>query len=262
MSSGRICILDTDGGFVRVLQKRAAAAGWDSRVLVTAPRLDDLVAMRMKALVFDIDRLGPGSWDFLEQVCSALPDLGVVVCSGQSTVSQRVRALRIGADDWISKPCHPEEVLARVEAVVRRHRRAQAKPDVGPLKVGEVEIRADQYQAFVGAKNAELTKREFELLLLLAEANGAVLEREEIYQRTWGYAMAHGDRSVDVYVRKLRNKLQRVSSGWSYINTHFGIGYRLHAEQLAETASGAESVERAELTEVLSDSIGRSEGDP
>jgi len=96
--------------------------------------------------------------------------------------------------------------------------------------VGEVEIRADQYQAFVGGVSIDLTRREFELIQLLAEAEGQVLQREEIYERVWGYAMVHGDRSVDVFVRKLRQKLERASPGWRYIHTHFGIGYRFAGE--------------------------------
>ena len=78
----------------------------------------------------------------------------------------------------------------------------------------------------------DLTRREFELIRLLAEAAGQVLQREEIYQRVWGYAMAHGDRSVDVFVRKLRQKLERSSPGWRYIHTHFGIGYRFAPESV------------------------------
>ena len=86
-----------------------------------------------------------------------------------------------------------------------------------------------------------LTRREFELLQLLAEAHGQVIEREEIYQKVWGYAMAHGDRSVDVFVRKLRQKLQRHSANWRYIHTHFGIGYRFdpggHRQLLTRSSS-------------------------
>src|ERR671932_255052 len=95
---------------------------------------------------------------------------------------------------------------------------------------GEMEIRGDQYQAFVGGQSLDLTRREFELLQLLADAAGQVLQREEIYQRVWGYAMAHGDRSVDVFVRKPRQKLEQASPMWRYIHTHFGIGYRFAAE--------------------------------
>ena len=146
-------------------------------------------------------------------------------------MSQRVRGLRAGADDWITKPTHPEEVLARVEAVIRRRKRSSDRSDVGPLVAGELEIRADQFQAFVGGRSIDLTRREFELLELLAQAQGKVLQREEIYQAVWGYAMAHGDRSVDVFVRKLRQKLETASPDWSYIHTHFGVGYRFQPER-------------------------------
>ena len=141
-----------------------------------------------------------------------------------------MRGLRLGADDWITKPAHPEEVAARIEAVVRRRKRSLPKADAGPVMAGEVEVRADQFQAFVASRSLDLTRREFELLQVLADNRGKVVEREDLYQRVWGYAMAHGDRSVDVFIRKLRAKLEKHSPGWAYIHTHFGVGYRFEPE--------------------------------
>jgi len=235
----RMAVLDSDTGFLQVLAKRLDGAGWQYRVLASPVPLDAMVAMRLNAVVLDPSVLGPQGWNYLEKLCARLPGLGVVVCTGQSSVAQRVRGLRLGADDWVTKPCHPEELIARVEAVVRRRKRAETRVDVGPVLVGEVEIRADQFQAYVGGVSVELTRREFELIQLLAEAHGQVMQREEIYQRVWGYAMVHGDRSVDVFVRKLRQKLERASSGWRYIHTHFGIGYRFDAEPAVEGAETA-----------------------
>jgi DNA-binding response OmpR family regulator len=226
MSELRLAILDSDSGFVRVLVKRAGDLGWQYRHLEAPPRTEEFVAMRVNALVVDLALLGANAWEFLERVSSALPGLGVVVCTGRSSVSQRVRGLRLGADDWVTKPCHPEEVLARVEAVVRRRKRASERIESGPLMAGELEVRADQFQAFVRGQSVDLTRREFEVLQLLAQAEGKVLQREEIYQAVWGYAMAHGDRSVDVFIRKVRQKLEKASPEWSYIHTHFGVGYR------------------------------------
>ncbi len=226
----RLAILDSDTGFLQVLGKRLESAGWQHRVIASPIPLDAIVAMRLNALVIDLAVLGPQGWTYLERLCGLLPGLGVVVCTGRSSVAQRVRGLRMGADDWVTKPCHPEELMARVEAVVRRRKRAEARVDNGPVVIGEVEIRADQFQAFARGASADLTRREFELIQLLADAEGQVLQREEIYQRVWGYAMVHGDRSVDVFVRKLRQKLEKVSPDWRYIHTHFGIGYRFHAE--------------------------------
>src|SRR3954451_633135 len=226
----RLAVIDSDTGFLQVLGKRLQGVGWPYRVLSTAVPLDAMVAMRLNAVVVDLAVLGPQGWTYLEKLCARLPGLGVIVCTGQSSVAQRVRGLRLGADDWLTKPCHPEELIARVDAVVRRRKRADVRVEKGPTVVGEVEIRADQFQAFVGGASVELTRREFELIQLLAEAEGQVLQREEIYQRVWGYAMVHGDRSVDVFVRKLRQKLERSSPSWRYIHTHFGIGYRFAAE--------------------------------
>jgi DNA-binding response OmpR family regulator len=232
MSDGsplRVAVLDHDSGFIQVLTKRMERLSWEHRVLATAIPSDHLVSMRLSALVVDLAILGPQAFDELDRFVSDLPGLPIVVCTGRSTVAQRVRGLRMGADDWITKPCHPEEVIARVEAVVRRRRRAEA-PLTSPVSIGEVEIRPDQYQAYVGGRSVDLTRREFELIQLLADAEGRVLEREEIYQRVWGYAMARGDRSVDVFVRKLRQKLDKASPDWRYIHTHFGVGYRFAAE--------------------------------
>jgi DNA-binding response OmpR family regulator len=234
-ATARLAVIDTDSGFLQVLVKRLDDADWEYRTLSGGAPVDELVAMKINALVVDLTVL-PDPWGFLERVCGMLPELGVVVCTPNSTVAQRVRGLRLGADDWISKPCHPEEVMARVEAVVRRRRRGRAVPDRGPLVAGELEVRPDRFQAFVSGNSVGLTRREFELLQLLADARGRVIEREEIYQRVWGYAMAHGDRSVDVFVRKLRRKLQRVSAGWQYIHTHFGVGYRFEPEPVAPAA--------------------------
>jgi DNA-binding response OmpR family regulator len=222
----RLAVIDDDSGFVTVLTKRAEAAGWQSRHITGPVPADELVAMKLNALVVDPRVLGSDAWAYLEQVCGALPQLGVIVCTERSTVAQRVRGLRLGADDWVTKPCHPEEVMARIEAVARRRRRSAPAADAGPVVAGELEIRPDQFQAFVSGQSLDLTRREFELLQLLVEARGTVLEREAIYQGVWGYAMAHGDRSVDVFVRKLRQKLARRSPSWEYIHTHFGVGYR------------------------------------
>src|SRR4029450_13516136 len=135
--------------------------------------------------------------------------------------------------------------MARIEAVVRRRKRAAARDDVGPLASGELEIRPDQYQAFVSGNSIGLTRREFELLQLLAEAHGQVIEREEIYQKVWGYAMAHGDRSVDVFVRKLRQKLQKHSANWRYIHTHLGSASRFHPEPIGSTEGATDVPELA-----------------
>jgi DNA-binding response OmpR family regulator len=225
----RLAVIDRDPGFMQVLSKRLDGRGWEHRVLSNAVTPDALVAMRLNALVVDLSLIGPDGWDYLERICNRLPGLAVIVCTGPSSVAQRVRGLRLGADAWVTKPCHPEELICVIEAALRRHRRSELAELDGPTTVGQLTIRPELHQAYVGGSSVELTAREFEILQLLSQSE-RVLRREEIYERVWGYAMAHGDRSVDVFVRKLRQKLHGASPGWSYIHTHFGVGYRFSAE--------------------------------
>ena len=233
----RLAVIDRDPGFMQVLSNRLDTLGWDHRALASAVTSEALVAMRLNALVVDLAVLGPGGWEYLERVCARLPGLAVIVCTGPSSVAQRVRGLRLGADAWVTKPCHAEELICIVEAAIRRHRR-QDMPELEEIAVvGEITIRPDLYQAYARDVSLELTAREFEILNLLSQSD-RVLRREEIYERVWGYAMAHGDRSVDVFVRKLRQKLRTASPGWSYIHTHFGVGYRFAAEPDGERVEG------------------------
>ena len=250
----RLAVIDRDPGFMQVLSNRLDALGWEYRAVSSPVTGDALVSMRLNAMVIDVTVLGPGSWEYLERVCSRLPGLAVIICTGPSSVAQRVRGLRIGADAWLTKPCHPEELICVIEAAIRRHRRNEMPELEAAIRVGEITVRPDLYQAYAGAASLELTAREFEILNLLAQSD-RVLRREEIYERVWGYAMAHGDRSVDVFVRKLRQKLRAASPKWSYIHTHFGVGYRFAPERepdRAETVSEPGGRDR-QLSEVEAD---------
>jgi DNA-binding response OmpR family regulator len=223
----RVALVDDDSGLVAVLERRLAAMRWEQEVLTYAPGPDQLAALRLHVLIVNPALSG---LDYVERVSVALPGLALLVVSEHGGVGERVRALRGGADDWITKPCHPEELIARIQAVMRRRRVGDLPNDTDVVVAGELAIRPDRFDAYVGDEQAGLSRKEYELLRQLAAADGRVLERELIYQRVWGYTMARGDRSVDVFVRKLRNKLERISPDWRYVHTHFGIGYRFAAE--------------------------------
>jgi Response regulators consisting of a CheY-like receiver domain and a winged-helix DNA-binding domain len=96
----RLAVIDSDTGFIQVLSKRLDGIGWQHRVLASGIPVADLVALRVNAVVVDLAILGPDGWRYLQRLCSELPGLGVVVCTGRSSVAQRVRGLRMGADDW------------------------------------------------------------------------------------------------------------------------------------------------------------------
>src|SRR5438270_11119213 len=149
----RLAVIDRDPGVMQVLANRLEALGWDHRALSSPVTLDSLVAMRLNALVIDLAVLGEGNWEYLERVCARLPGLAVIVCTAPSSVAQRVRGLRLGADAWITKPCHPEELIAVIESAVRRARRCELPDLEEAATVGEISIRPDLYQACVEEKS-------------------------------------------------------------------------------------------------------------
>jgi DNA-binding response OmpR family regulator len=227
----RVAVIDRDHGFLQVLGRRLADAGAVCRGLAEPAQADVLTGLDVQAVIVDPALAGPAGRDYLRRLAGELPPhVAVVVCTGPSSVAERVSGLRAGADDWVTKPCHPEEVVARVEAIVRRASAAGGAGGEETLLAGELEIAPGRRRALAAGRGVGLTRRELELLCLLADHPDQVLAREEIYRRVWGYALARGDRSVDVFVRRLRHKLKRASPGWRYLHTHFGIGYRFAAE--------------------------------
>ena len=224
----RIALIDDDSGLLTVIDRRFSALRWQREAVPPAAGPDQLAALRLHALILNPALTG---LDYLERISLALPGLAILVCTEPTSVADRVRGLRGGADDWITKPCHPEELIARVQAVLRRRRLGELSAEDEPVVAGELAIRPDLFDAYVGEEPAGLSRKEYELLRQLAGAGGRVLEREVIYQRVWGYTMVRGDRSVDVFVRKLRTKLERLSPDWRYVHTHFGVGYRFAAER-------------------------------
>jgi DNA-binding response OmpR family regulator len=225
----RVAIMDSDSGFLAVLSNRLVRLECKPEMLPFNARAASVARRELDVLIVDLASLGERRWDWLESLCAREPSFGIIVCTGASTAEDRVRALRLGVDDWLGKPCHAEELIARVESIAAARREA-APRNLDPVTIGEVEVRPDLYQAFVGGVSLELTRREFQLIELLAGAGGEIIERETIYERLWGYEMARNDRSVDVFVHKLRRKLRSASPGWRYIHTELRVGYCMNAE--------------------------------
>jgi DNA-binding response OmpR family regulator len=153
-----------------------------------------------------------------------------------------VHALEIGADDYLAKPFGMRELVARVQALLRRTRSAEAGggESLEPIAVPGLLIDPAGRRAFLIGDDheridAELTPTEFRLLLTLARQPGRVLDRDELQQRVWNVPYRSRDRSVDVCVRKLREKLDRRSTH-SYIQTQYGVGYRFDPTPHAEEA--------------------------
>jgi DNA-binding response OmpR family regulator len=246
----RLAILDADLGFVADFETVLESLEWKCHSIGQQVSSWSIGQMKLHALVLDTATVGEDWLEWLGQLTHELPDLRIVICASSSTLDERVGALRLGVEDWVTKPCHPEELIARVESVVRGPQHIEPAIDEPPLVAGELTISPGHRQAFARGASTRLTAREFSLLHLLARRESCVIDRAIAYAEVWGHPMAQRrDRSVDVHVRRIRTKLKRVSPRWSYIHTHYGVGYRFRAtfeDELSEAA-----LSHGELTPLL-----------
>jgi DNA-binding response OmpR family regulator len=153
----------------------------------------------------------------------------ILVVSARGTEQDRVRALELGADDYLVKPFSMHELVARVRAAARRGVRAQDETRGDAIELEELLIDPREVQAYVDGENANLTPTEFRLLYALAQQHGRVVTREELMQRIWGRRQRPRDRTVDVFVRKLRHKIDRRAPHHTFLHTRHGVGYKLQA---------------------------------
>jgi DNA-binding response OmpR family regulator len=236
----RLAIVDDDLALTSALSARAAERGWESYVLSQPATRRLLARMGIDAFVVNPAAVEFDPWGWLGRVIAGLPGLAVVVVAGPSTVDERIHALRRGVDDWLEKPTHPDELIERIAGAVRRRRDADSELVDGATIRGRLKVDAAARRVLVGAASTTLTERELEVLGVLMASQGSVVERERIFLQVWGYTMVAGDRSVDVYVRRIRDKLRRISPGWTYIHTQFRVGYRFQPERA--TAAGRVAV--------------------
>ncbi|MFI5609865.1 response regulator transcription factor [Amycolatopsis sp. NPDC051903] len=152
----------------------------------------------------------------------AVSDVAVIVVSARGEVDDRVQGLRAGADDYLVKPYDVEELLARVEAV-RRRRGERADAPAPVIEVGDVKIDLARHEVLVDGQSIALSRKEFQVLALVAGARGSVCSREHVLTEVWGHRGAAESRSLDVHVATLRTKLGRPA----LIETVRGVGYRL-----------------------------------
>ncbi len=163
------------------------------------------------------------------QVCKTIrgsSDVPVIVVSAKSGEMDKVLALGLGADDYVTKPFSPFELVARVKAQLRRYEKSSSnmsKAD-GEIIVDDLVLNKQSYRATYKEHEISFTTKEFEMLFFLAQFRGQVFTKEQIYQNVWGYDGIADDNSVTVYVNRIREKLTAV--GMDNIKTIWGVGYK------------------------------------
>jgi DNA-binding response OmpR family regulator len=224
----KVLIIEDDEVIASSMAQHLSGAGFDP---VTVGRGEvGLARLRYEApdvLVLDLMLPGLDGWSLIESARAEGIGTPIIVVSARGTEHDRVHALQIGADDYLVKPFSMKELVARVQAAARRGVRAQPEERGEAIEIAELLIDPREVQAYVDGENAELTPTEFRLLYALALDRGRVTTRDELLQKIWGRRETHRDRTVDVFVRRLRDKIDRIAPRHTFIQTRYGVGYKL-----------------------------------
>lgn len=185
------------------------------------------------AVILDLMLPGMSGEDLLTKIKTEHPDTAVLVASAKDEVAARIALLRAGADDYLTKPFDTGELLARLEAVLRRSRK-QAETATGAfgntppaMHYKDLTMYPDNYMAFVGSRELPLTKHEYLILELLMGNPGKVFTKSNIYESVWGEEFLGEDNAVNVHISNIRQKLARLHPQESYIQTVWGIGFKM-----------------------------------
>ncbi len=222
-----VLIVEDDDVIANGMAAHLAAEGFDPIVVNKGDQgLARLRYERPDVCVLDLMLPERDGWSVIETARAEGIGTPIVVVSARGTEHDRVHALEIGADDYLVKPFSMKELTARVRAAARRGLRPQETQRGDLIEAGELRIDPREVQAYVNGESADLTPTEFRLLYALALEQGRVITRDELLQRLWGRRETHRDRTVDVFVKKLREKLDRPGAGHTYIQTRYGVGYK------------------------------------
>jgi DNA-binding response OmpR family regulator len=229
--SQRILVVDDDREIVRLLRAYLEQVGY--QVLVAGDGETALHILRREhpdLVVLDLMLPDCDGWD-VTRIVRRDPDLAatpIIMLTARVEDQDKIVGLELGADDYVTKPFNPREVVARVRAVLRRARGEPAPPRM--IQTCGLTIDLDAHQVQVEGQQVHLTPTEFSLLQALAEHPGHALTRLELIEKSLGYSYEGLERTVDSHIKNLRRKLDEVGATVDLIETVFGIGYRLRAE--------------------------------
>ncbi len=226
----KVLIVEDDEVIAQGMARHLAAAGFDPTCVGKGDQgLARLRYEQPDVCVLDLMLPGRDGWSVIETAREEGIGTPIVVVSARGTEHDRVHALEIGADDYLVKPFSMRELVARVQAAARRGSRAQETPRGEPIELEELRVDPRDVQAYVDGDSAGLTPTEFRLLYALALDRDRVVSRDELMQKLWGRRAYPRDRTVDVFVRRLREKIDAHASRHTFVQTRYGVGYKLEA---------------------------------
>ncbi len=225
MAGETILVVDDESNIVELSQMYLEQGGFRVQSARDGATALDMIAHRTPALmVLDLMLPEIDGWEVCRRVRagSTAPDLPIIMLTARDDDVDKIVGLELGADDYVTKPFNPRELVARVKTILRRAQRATRHE--APVHVGDVTVDPARHEVTIGGRQVELRPKEFDLLLTLAEHRGLVLSREQLLNLVWGYDFYGQTRTVDVHIANLRKRL--IGSSIE-IETVLGVGYKL-----------------------------------
>jgi DNA-binding response OmpR family regulator len=224
----KILIVEDDEVIAKGMASHLSAAGFEpSWVSNGVAGLARLRYEQPDVCVVDLMLPALDGWKLIEAARAAGIGTPIVVVSARGSEDDRVHTLELGADDYLVKPFSMRELVARVGVASRRGLSVQPLDRQEAIQVEELRIDPQSVQAYLDGESVGLTPTEFRLLYALARESPRVVTRDELLQQIWGRRLTRRDRTVDVFVRKLREKIDTPAPRHSFVHTRYGVGYKL-----------------------------------
>ena len=226
----KILVVDDDRQICDLLKKYLETDGYS--VILCHDGEEAVVkfnALRPDIVLLDIMLPGIDGW----QVCREIrkkSNVPIIMVSAKGETIDKVIGLELGADDYIVKPFDTKEVVARINAVTRRAGNVNVEPEVKEVRYDKLSVNMTKYELKVGGKVIDTPPKELELLFYRASNPNRVYTRDQLLDEVWGFEYYGDSRTIDVHIKRLREKLEGVSDKWS-LKTVWGVGYKFEAEE-------------------------------
>ncbi|WP_026693683.1 response regulator transcription factor [Peribacillus kribbensis] len=231
--SKKVLVVDDEESIITLLQYNLQQSGYD--VITAMDGREGLTKASEEEpdmIILDVMLPEMDGIEVCKQLRQQKMDVPILMLTAKDDEFDKVLGLELGADDYMTKPFSPREVIARIKAILRRTQvqKEALEQDSGDgelLKLGDLKVYPERYEAYFEGNQLELTPKEFELLLYLARNKGRVLTRDQLLSAVWNYDFAGDTRIVDVHISHLREKIETNTKKPVYIKTIRGLGYKL-----------------------------------
>ncbi|MFC4403687.1 response regulator [Gracilibacillus xinjiangensis] len=224
----KVLIVDDEQSIVTLLQYNIEKSGFQTEVAYDGVEgLEKASTGEFDLIVLDLMLPGMEGTDVCKALRQKQVDTPILMLTAKDDEFDKVLGLELGADDYLTKPFSPKEVVARIKAILRRTRQRDTPSDQPFIKISDLIIYPQQYEATINGDTLSFTRKEFELLHYLAKHKGKVLSRDQLLSAVWNYDFVGDTRIVDVHVSHLREKIEPDTKHPVYIKTIRGLGYKM-----------------------------------